>query len=137
MVAYNFQAQWSDAVRAGVLLANNTALAAVLAECGDVQPKRTTIRANNKKRVYPGVLLQLYTGQRTPQCAALGVVTCLGVTPIRVESAFVQLDQTILTSTEWHLLAMLDTAGLWDGDELLAFIKQQYGLPFSGKLIMW
>lgn len=113
MPAYNFQAQWSDAVQAGVLLAHGATLEQLLDKFGsNVRSKRTTIRANNKKRVHPGDMLTFYTGQRTPQCTGLGMALCLAVTPIEVNITYARLGETILTSNEWHNLALLDRATL-------------------------
>lgn len=132
MAALNFMPQWADAVAIGARHANNERFVVM----DGTIPKRTTIRKVSD-RYYPGVELQLYTGQRTKACRLLGTALCLSVTPFFCHPDFVRLGSQVLYVEQWERLARLDTAGLWSGDELRGFFARNYGLPFEGSLIGW
>lgn len=139
MPALNFQSQWADAVEAGAILANGFKLDWVPYPLRGCCPKRTTMR-RVRSDIRPGVTLHLFTGQRTKACRKIAEVLCLSVTPIGVLEDRVRLGDGPLIWTrgeDWERLARQDTAGLWSGDELRAYLRKTYGLPFHGVLIGW
>jgi hypothetical protein len=116
MPALNFQARFAGDVATG--------------------KKYTTIRKPG--RIKPGNILYLYTGQRTKACRKLGEALCLGVTPFRVSADGVfWLNGCLMHEIEADFLARLDTVWLWNKDDLVAFFRKTYGLPFEGELIIW
>ena len=64
MVAYSFQPEFVDPIRAGT--------------------KCQTIRADRKRHARAGEQLQLYRGMRTRGCFLIGRAVCLSAQPIRI-----------------------------------------------------
>lgn len=146
MPLINFQNRWADAVELGALMASTTPPTQLLSRATQllsrdgvydgVYSKRTTIRKPGRAR--PGDTLYLYTGLRSKAAWRLGVVLCLGVTPIIVDAECrFSLAGSLLRPAEADALARLDTAGQMDAAELAAFFAKCYGLPFVGELILW
>jgi hypothetical protein len=140
MPALNFQPQWADAVEIGALYANGADHALVtklFAPRNDMRPKRTTVRKPG--RAQPGQMLYLFTGQRTAQCRRLGEVRCLAVTRFAFYADFsaLRLGAQTLWPSEAEQIARLDTAGLWDWEELVAFFQRTYGDQRDFELICW
>jgi hypothetical protein len=117
MPALNFQARFAEPV--------------------EQREKRTTIR-RERKDIWPGRMLYLYTGMRTKGCCKLGESLCCGVTRVRIDS-----DGRMCLGSQWldyastAELARVDTAGLLDADQFIAFFRETYTLPFVGVLITW
>ena len=85
MVAFNFKAQFADAVERGV--------------------KRQTIRAIRKDGRVPhiGSALQLYTGMRTKNCRKLKDAVCTNVWPITIASKSITINRQ-----RWNWIDMHD-----------------------------
>lgn len=116
MVALNFEPQFAPMVAARV--------------------KRQTIRRSDRVRV--GDRLQLYTGQRTPQCRKL-----VTPDPVCVVSTYVHLsvDDIVLGSTK-HAPRGFDDFAVADGfDDYAAmwewFEARYKTAHFIGRLIKW
>jgi len=128
MVAYNFQKQFVDDIRAGV--------------------KSQTIRRKRKRQASPGDMLQIYTGMRTRSCQKIiDDQECLCVDDILIQvehcgaqQSFVDyaLSVTVngikLSVSEKYELAMLD--GFDTSADFDAYFRKQ-GLPFYGDIIKW
>ena len=119
LVAYNFQERFAEDIAKG--------------------NKTQTIRSDRKNgHVQPGQKLQLYTGQRTPDCRKLTDEdpTCLFLVNIRVESdRFFENRFCYDTLRDLDELAKLD--GFGNYAEMTAWFDKQHGLPFKGWLIKW
>ena len=123
MVALNFQPQFAEDVESGI--------------------KCQTIRRS--ARCKPGDVLQLYTGQRTPECSKLGEGVCKRVTPIRICDTEMFLDGRRLYAGD----ARRDDLDDHDNDfakrdgfagfvEMADWFRARYGvLPFEGFVIQW
>jgi hypothetical protein len=115
VVAYNFSERFAPLVESGV--------------------KRQTIR---KPRVngHAGVddWLQLYTGQRTPQCRLLREARCHDVCGVLIER-----DRfTSFKPQEFHDLDYIAKAdGFVDWSDMRKWFDDHYGLPFRGVMIRW
>jgi len=122
MVAYNFKAQFADAIRSG--------------------KKTHTIRRNGKRRhAAAGERLQLYTGMRTRACRKILDVdpVCDGAHEIRI---VVQPDKIACISVGGHLIKHLNVFAITDGfesiEEMHAFFLDMHGVGmFVGTLIEW
>ena len=117
MVAFNFKAQFADAVERGV--------------------KRQTIRAIRKDGRVPhiGSALQLYTGMRTKNCRKLKDAVCTNVWPITIASDSITVNGQRRNGTTCTLLALED--GFGGLSEMREWFDDVHGLPFSGHLIKW
>lgn len=65
MVAYSFKQRFVEPILSGA--------------------KRQTIRADRKRHVRPGEIMQLYVGMRTKQCRRIACAVCESVTPLRIQ----------------------------------------------------
>lgn len=117
MVAYNFQAQFADAVASGA--------------------KRQTIRATGKRRhARAGDPLQLYTGMRSKSCRKLLDAVCVQAVPVHIsEDGAVTWAGSQLPGAQVASLALQD--GFQDVAAFLDFFRTQHGLPFQGVCISW
>ncbi|KAB6714289.1 ASCH domain-containing protein [Roseobacter sp. TSBP12] len=120
MVAYNFNPRFADDVQNLI--------------------KRQTIRANGKRRhARPGDELQLYTGQRRPECRLLLRTTCAASLPIVIYPNAILADQTYSTAKDLDVFANLD--GFTDWSDMLCFFETSHELSganhFNGTLIKW
>lgn len=114
MVAINFQAEFATDIRAG--------------------RKTQTIRRT--ARCKTGDTLQLYTGQRTPQCALIGTATCAICEPITIADTFVSVGAWRLPSGDAEHIAQID--GFPNMAAMRDWFRHRYGeLPFTGYRIMW
>ena len=117
MVAFNFKAQFADAVERGV--------------------KRQTIRAIRKDGRVPhiGSALQLYTGMRTKNCRKLKDAVCTNVWPITIASKSITINRQRWTGSICTMFALND--GFEGFAEMRKWFDDVHGLPFSGHLIKW
>lgn len=123
MVAFNFQSQFADDVQYGI--------------------KRQTIRRT--ARCKPGDKLQLYTGQRTPQCRKLAEGVCIRVRPIRIDYDKMELDGRAVPTGDARRGEFEDCDNDFarkDGFpgfvEMAEWFHDRYGaLPFEGFVIEW
>lgn len=121
MAAYNFKAQFADAVRSG--------------------EKRQTIR-ETKKRPAPmiGDELQLYTGQRTSKCELLRREKCKNVVEILIlpDEKIALLKKNL---DGWGLINGIERFARDDGfssaDAFFSFFRCANRPVFKGGLIMW
>jgi hypothetical protein len=113
MVAINFKKEFARLVESG--------------------EKRQTIRPT--ARCKPGDKLQLYTGMRTKSCRKLRDATCTTVSGIQVGNCTIVLGGESLSLARCEAMARAD--GFEGVDAFVAFFRQQYGLPFTGKVIEW
>jgi hypothetical protein len=98
--------------------------------------KRQTIRRIRKKNpIKPGVVLQLYTGQRTKAARKLVDAVCTSVTPIRITYTQVWLDGKPLPD---HVRMELAQKDGFDGlADFHGFFMKHYGADFNGVVIEW
>ena len=117
MPAYNFKAQFAEAVEAG--------------------RKRCTIRYRRSQTpTKAGDWLYLYTGIRTKGCRKLAEARCIRVTPITISANGIRLDGRRLTSEEELIMSQRD--GFVSVREMIEFFDSLYGLPTVGlELIEW
>lgn len=116
MVAYNFQAQFADAVERG--------------------EKRQTIRAIGKRRhAKEGDKLQLYTGMRTKACRKLREAVCHDFCHILIEADKIWTSRPLEIHTDLDRWAKSD--GFPDWPTMRDFFANTHGLPFNGVLIRW
>jgi len=115
MPAYNFRAEFAEAVESG--------------------RKTHTIRRPRKRPTRPGDRLKLYTGQRTRECRLLREVTCTRVTPVWIHCCVIYLDDRRLGYPEADELAVAD--GFTDFTEMNAFFERLYGPSVDLELIEW
>lgn len=118
MVAYNFQPRFAALVESG-------------------KKTQTIRRASRKRHAQPDEPVQLYTGQRTPQCRKLidPDPTCVRVRPIAIYYPNRVLVENIpLSEFELHQLAIAD--GFVDSAEFLSFFVQRDPV-FVGSIIEW
>ena len=104
--------------------------------------KTQTIRKARERNAQPGDLLQLYVGQRTPDCRRICPdVRCTDV--LSIEITFGDdfgIDRIV---TDGVPVKSLDDFALRDGytdsDDMAAFFKEKYGplLVFRGFVIEW
>lgn len=117
MPAYNFKAQFAEAV------ANGT-------KCCTIRPKR-------KHPTKPGDALMLYTGMRTKHCRLLRHATCTSVQAVRISANGIELDGVKMSVADEVALAQAD--GFVSVAEMLGFFSTVYdGLPVENmELIRW
>ncbi|OYX79618.1 MAG: hypothetical protein B7Y77_01655 [Bradyrhizobium sp. 35-63-5] len=118
MVAYNFNAQFADAVEAG--------------------RKHQTIRAMGKRRhARAGEQLQLYTGMRTKACRKLRDAVCHDACSIQIErDAFWTFKpQELHTGETLERFARADGFASWP--EMRDWFDRTHGLPLVGVMIRW
>lgn len=109
MVAFNFKEQFVLAIKQGT----------------KTQTIRQTIRCKE------GDILQLYTGMRTKQSKKLKDVVCEYIYPITItEDKLISRRTQLTQKKDLNNFARKD--GFKDYEELKAFFKAHYGLPFSG-----
>ena len=118
MVAYNFQAQFADAVATG--------------------QKRQTIRAPRKdnRHAKPGDKLQLYTGMRSKSCRKLidPDPTCFHVEELTIDRAGIHYTDGGESMTP-EIVARRD--GFNNFADMADWFEATHGLPFCGFLIRW
>lgn len=117
MVAYNFQAQFADAVESG--------------------QKRQTVRAPRKdnRHAKQGDRLQLYTGLRTKSVRKL-----ITPDPICTLSKPLEISTSAVIIYGWgrpHPDHFASQDGFTIFDALLSWFEGTHGLPFEGQLIKW
>lgn len=117
MPAYNFKAQFAEAVANG--------------------SKRQTLRPPRRRATKPGDTLYLYTGMRTKACRRLrDPEGCISVQPVTIcPDGSITLAGVDLTAHERTLLAQAD--GFSTYDDFFTFFYHQYGLPVDLELIKW
>lgn len=117
MVAYNFQAQFADAIRAGL--------------------KFSTIRPNGKRRhAQRGDMLQLYTGMRTSNCQLIKTAACVASLPIEIHADRIMIDGHDLPQSQFADFAQHE--GFSTIGNLQAWFADRYGLPTRNMtLIYW
>jgi hypothetical protein len=109
MVAFNFKEQFVSAIKQGT--------------------KTQTIRQSI--RCKEGDILQLYTGMRTKQCKKIKDTVCEFIYPITITEDKLSSRRTqLIRKQDLNNFARKD--GFKDYEELKAFFKTNYGLPFSG-----
>jgi hypothetical protein len=114
MVAYNFKAEFADSVATG--------------------DKCQTIRPDGKRRhARKGDAVQLYTGQRTADCRKLGDGVCTMSTYCAIREDTVTLGNH--PSIPVDEFARAD--GFKDYEDMKAWFREMYGLPFIGRLVKW
>jgi len=98
--------------------------------------KLQTIRGHRKRHARPGESLQLYTGQRTPECEKLiPDPICKSVQRITIYGNSTMVDGWILWLDSLEKLAIAD--GFESAVDFFEFFKKTHGLPFEGVLIKW
>lgn len=116
MVAYNFQAQFADAVASG--------------------EKRQTIRALRQNgHAKPGDRVQLYTGLRQK-----GARKLIDPDPICSVSTYCAIREDGITLGNHPRIDLDEFArrdGFSDFDAMKAWFRDNHGLPFVGRLIGW
>lgn len=117
MVAYNFKAQFADAVASG-------------AKCQTIR----AVRTGKSRHVRVGEKIQLYTGMRTKACRKLiePDPVCVAVWRIRIDAA---VPWDIVPDGSLDAFARAD--GFKDWSELRDWFDRTHGLPFEGVLIRW
>jgi hypothetical protein len=134
MPSINFMPRWADNVELGVYHANCMLPPVPLRV---LTPKRCTIRAIGKRDYRPGIYLSLYTGLRTKQSRLLGIVLCLGVTPITIAEDYILIQGVTLDYDRAVQLAKVDTGGQLGLVEFMQLFDKLHDLPFTGQLISW
>jgi hypothetical protein len=130
MPAYNFKAQFADAVEAG--------------------RKVQTIRAPRKNGQVPrvGQTAYLYTGMRSSACRKLGEGRIIGVENILIDEdgAFISgvdipICDALANDGKYKVLGKRDAFaqadGFTDWQDMVGWFQATHGLPFEGHLIMW
>jgi len=150
MVAYSFKGRFVAPIRAGLCLP-------VLHEHYEIggyhpgqliRPKRQTIRAKGKRRhARPGELIQLYHGQRSPNCFEIGEARCVRADQIRLlfRSEIIEVIRHDAASSLIDKPGALDTFaradGFQDWPDMRAFWLDEHKgkqlWPFVGVLIQW
>jgi len=102
--------------------------------------KLQTIRGHRKRHARPGESLQLYTGQRTPECEKLiPDPTCKSVHQIKIAESRhdfqISVDDEPLGCFEVQNLAIAD--GFESAVDFFEFFKKTHDFPFEGVLIKW
>ena len=117
MPAYNFQAQFADAVESRI--------------------KRQTIRAERKDGYVPEVGSRFvgYTGMRTKNCRKLVEGTISEVLPIAIKDEGIWLAGVPLNDAQANVLALHD--GFDSAKDMLLWFARTHGMHFSGHLIQW
>ena len=155
MPALNFQKQFALPVLAGMVKRFHIdavqraaerdgfedTLNELLADHEKIQPKTQTIRAFRKDGRDPkvGDTLYLYTGMMHKNCIKLGEVKCKSVSDIIIYENSIH-ERTQCTQgpmTLWQQNAVARDDGFDSFDDLVAWVKENGGLPFKGKLIKW
>lgn len=116
MVALNFQGQFAKLVAIGI--------------------KRQTIRRTARVRV--GDRLQLYTGQRTPNCVKLIALDPVvsAVMPCRMDEFSIRIGEATHTGASADYMARAD--GFKDYAEMWGWFRDRYSADiFNGQLIQW
>ena len=120
MPALNFKPRFAPLVEAGM--------------------KQTTFRRHGKRTIKRGDTLYLNTGMRTKRCRRLKTVVCTDAydVEIRQDQMVVMTDDgpvTINHDTGLDGVALYDGFASWD--ELVGFFRDLYGIPFTGRWILW
>lgn len=97
--------------------------------------KRTTIRKPRKNPIKAGDILRLYTGLRTRECVFLKQSECLFTKSIEVREENIKLDGKIVQNGALEFVAGLE--GFPSYARMREFFRNQYGLPFKGRIIVW
>lgn len=137
MVAYSFKARFVAPIKAGLVRGPVTEVM-----------KRHTIRADRRRHVRPGEVVQLYYGMRTKQCELIGVGICTWVAPIHMVLAPAnQGGRVTITRPDADYVGQtkdeLDRFALGDGfigwNDLLAFWGREHPgqTDFTGVIINW
>lgn len=98
--------------------------------------KRQTIRQTRRAKV--GDRIQLYTGQRTPECRKLTAddPICTRVTYVAIRASGITLGDVEGLPRDWDEFARLD--GFADYASMLNWFQQRYGSgEFVGYLHQW
>lgn len=118
MATLSFQKMFADRVQSGEKLHS-------------VRPKR-----KRPQDWLPGKTVHLFTGMRTKYCRRLGLGVLTGLVDIEVHEDALVLDGQRITEPSWK-----DAFAVSDGftcyAELVDFLQDFYGLPFTGDLIKW
>ncbi len=116
MPAYNFKAQFAEAVETG--------------------QKRQTLRPKRKRPTKPGDTLYLYTGMRTKQCRKLREARCSSVTPVTIHADRITINGRTIAVAEATALARAD--GFAHLEAFYKFFERLYGLPADDmEIIKW
>jgi len=124
MPAYNFKNRFAPLVESG--------------------QKCQTIRQTAKGAAI-GATAYLYTGQRTAHCRKLGEGTITDVLPIEIGRHACSEPYASITERNGkrthvvheHLNALARDDGFANGEEMVEWFADQYGLPFTGYLHQW
>lgn len=134
MVAYSFQRRFVPAIRVGLGQDEHARI------CGDVHPKRQTVRADRKRHARPGELLQLYCGLRTKRCRLIGVARCTACEPITLDlrgRIMLQGERPMIRARDLDAFAQSD--GFVDWNDMCEFwyLFHPDLEEFSGVVIRW
>ena len=115
MVAYNFQKRFKGPVKR--------------------REKNQTVRPERKRHARVGEPVQLYYGMRTKQCEKLVTPdpVCKWVAPCVITRSLVRVAG--LPIFEVDQFARDD--GFVDFSDMISWLENQHGLPFTGVLIVW
>jgi hypothetical protein len=120
MVAYSFQRQFIEPIRAG--------------------SKRQTIRADRKRHARHGETLQLYTGMRTKHCRLIGTAICRAVNPVTIDFDWNTIAAGPVNLKKLHELeAFARSDGFASWSDMRKFWRDTHGevARWSGILIEW
>jgi len=137
MVAYSFKERFVEPIKAGLEFIPLSPTA-----------KRHTIRADRRRHVRPGELVQLYKGMRTKHCELIGVGICTWVAPIYMELApggqggkvtIMRTDADYIGQTQDELNRFAKGDGFADWADLLTFWAKEHPgqSEFLGVIINW
>lgn len=137
MPAYNFEAEFAEAVENGFKQANGQPVPE------EARIKRQTVRTKRKRPTKPGDTIYGYTGMRRKDCRKLGEATVLSVEAVDLSDytphcvGTIKVNGRFLSYGERFLFALAD--GFCDTREFFRFFKDTYGLPLVGVLevIRW
>lgn len=120
--AFNFQAQFADAVESG--------------------EKRQTIRKLRKDGRDPkvGDTLYLYTGMRTKACRKLGEAVCTSRLGVQIGRYCVLVRkgrERWIAQNNAEVASLAQADGFESFAEMRDWFEKTHGLPFTGKLYRW
>lgn len=102
--------------------------------------KRQTIRGIRKRAIAEGDKLFLYWKQQSPKhCEKLGEATCVKAREISICTDAYDFpdDQYSLVDHPSHLNDFAIADGFDNWQQLIEFLENTHGLPFTGVLIEW